>query len=253
MFPTVYEVSQGCILGLLLFLLYIIDLPVCSSLLKFILFVDDTNVFWCAWKCLQLNPSKTEVIWFDTSNSLKKLSGTDVSLRIETDTISPTKLVHDLGVIFDNELSMTIHVNKISGVLFYQLRRLKKIRRILNPDITARLVSAYIISRLDYYNSVLAGLPKSTTAPLQWVQNSAARLVKRFGPRVHISSTLLDLHWLPLNFRTMYKLCLKIHGEHNHCCQEYISRLVTSTASIPLRSKLRSATSNRYKVAKNAS
>ena len=62
---------------------------------------------------------------------------------------------------------MTTHVNKISGVCFYQRRRLNKIRRILSPDITARLVSEYIISRLDYCNSVLAGLPKSTTAPLQ--------------------------------------------------------------------------------------
>ena len=51
---------------------------------------------WCASKRLQLNPSKTDVIWFSTSNSLKKLSGTDLCLRIETDAISPTKLVRDL-------------------------------------------------------------------------------------------------------------------------------------------------------------
>ena len=72
----------------------------------------------CASKRLQLNPSKTEVIWFGSSNSLNKLSDTDMCLRIETDTISPTKLVRDLGVILDNELNMTTHVNKISGVCF---------------------------------------------------------------------------------------------------------------------------------------
>ena len=106
-------------------------------------------------------------MWFGTSNSLKKLSGTDLCLRIETDAISPTKLVRDLCVILDNVLSMTTHVNKISGVCFSQLRRLKKIRRFLGSDITARLVSTYIISRLDYCNSVLAGLPKFTTVPPQ--------------------------------------------------------------------------------------
>ena len=94
----------------------------------------------CPSKRLQLNPSKTEVIWFGTSNSLKKLSGTDLCLHIETDTISPNKLVRDLGVILDNELSMTTHVNKISGVCFYQLRRLKKMRKSLGPDVTASLV-----------------------------------------------------------------------------------------------------------------
>ena len=46
---------------------------------------------WCASKRLQFNPSKTEVIWFGTSNSLKKLSGTDLCLHIEIDTMSPTK------------------------------------------------------------------------------------------------------------------------------------------------------------------
>ena len=150
-----------------------------------------------------------------------------------TDTISPTKLVRDLGVILDNEMSMTTHVNKISGVCFYQLRRLKKIRRILDPDITARLVSAYIVSRLDYCNSVLAGLPKSTTAPLQRVQNSAATLVKRLGPWVHISSALRDLQWLPVNFCITCKLCLMMHAAHNHRCRKYIIRLITSTASMP--------------------
>ena len=162
---------------------------------------------WCASKRLQPNPSNSEVIWFGTSNSLKMFSGTNLCLRIETDTNSPTKIIRDLGVLL-----MTTHVNKISGVCFYQLRRLKRIRRILGPDITARLVSAYIISRLDYLNSVLAGLPKSTTAPLQRVQNSAARLVKRLGPRIRISSAFRDLHWLLVNFHIAYKLCLMMHA-----------------------------------------
>ena len=112
-------------------------------------------------------------------------------------------------------------------------------------------MSAYIISCINYCNSVLAGLPKSTTAPLQRVQNSAARLVKRLGSRVRISSALRNLHWLPVHFRITYKLCLMMRTAHNHRCPEYISRLVTSTASIPSRSRLRSATSNRYEVRKH--
>ena len=74
--------------------------------------------------------------------------------------------------------------------------------------------------------------------------------MKRLGPRVHISSALRDLHWLPVNFRIMYKLCLMIQAAHNHRCPVYISRLVTSTVIIQSRSRLRSATSNRYEVPK---
>ena len=184
-----------------------------------------------------------------------KLSGTDLCLHIETDTISPTKFVRDLGVVLDNELSMTTHANKISGICFYRLWRVKNIRRIIGPEITARLLSAYIISGIDYFNSTLAGLHKFTTALLQRVQNSAAGLVKRSGtrvpgPLVHISSALRDLHWLPANFRIIIKLCLMMHTAHNHRCPVYIIKLVTSTASISSRSRLCLSIINRYEVPK---
>ena len=57
------------------------------------------------------------------------------------------------------------------------------IRRCLGREVTARLVSSLIISRLDYCNSILANLPASTLAPLQRVLNAAARLVMNLGPR----------------------------------------------------------------------
>ena len=51
------------------------------------------------------------------------------------------------------------------------------IRRLLGPEATAALISAFVLSRLDYCNAVLASLLKVTIAPLQRVQNAAARLI----------------------------------------------------------------------------
>ena len=71
-----------------------------------------------------------------------------------------------------------------------------------------------MLSKLDYCNAILAGLPKTTIAPLQRAQNAAARLVARLGPRDHVSNALRDLHWFPVQHRITYKLCLLMHLVH---------------------------------------
>jgi len=77
--------------------------------------------------------------------------------------------VHDLGVTLDSEL--TLHVNKVASACFYHIR-LKQICRLLGPDVVTSLVSAFVLSRLDYCNAILAGLFKTTIAPLQRAQNA---------------------------------------------------------------------------------
>jgi len=62
---------------------------------------------------------------------------------------------------------MKQHVNYVARNCFYQPRRLRQIRRYARQDVAMQqLVLAFILSRLDYCNSVLAGLPKSTLAIL---------------------------------------------------------------------------------------
>ena len=69
---------------------------------------------------------------------------------------------------------------------YFHLRRLRSKRRSLGRDVTAQLVSALVISRLDYCNSVLTHSPASTLAPLQSrIHSTAAWLVHDLGPQDH--------------------------------------------------------------------
>ena len=108
------------------------------------------------------------------------------------------------------------------------------------------LVSAFVLSRLDYCNAILAGLPKSTIAPLERVQNAAARPVTRLEPCDHVRNALRSLHWLPIQERITYWLCLLMHLVHNNRARSYLADSVTATANLSHRTRLRSATSLRY-------
>jgi len=82
--------------------------------------------------------------------------------------IGSTSSVRNLGVVMDTELSMKKHITKVTSVCYFHLRRLKTVRRILDEKTIASLVTVFIISRLDYCNFLLAGLPKkSTIMPIQ--------------------------------------------------------------------------------------
>ena len=97
-----------------------------------------------------------------------KLRQLDVmSLNLCSVAVEPVDSVRDLGVILDSDLSMRVHISKISSTFFFYLRRLWKLRPLIDTASAQRLVSAFIRSRVDYCNAVLAGLPTSTLAPLE--------------------------------------------------------------------------------------
>ena len=115
---------------------------------------------------LQLNPAKTELIWFGSKASSKKTVHLDLNLYIGADVIKPVGVVRDLGVFIDAELSMDQHVKTVVRSCFFHLRRLKSIRRILGKEVTLGLVSAFVTSRLDYCNSsrrTSSGVNRSTS------------------------------------------------------------------------------------------
>ena len=72
-------------------------------------------------------------------------------------------------------------------------------------------ISNYVLSRLDYCNSIYYGLPNNLLRKLQTTQNRAARLIKGLRLRERITPALIDLHWLPIKARTEYKMLLLVY------------------------------------------
>ena len=125
---------------------------------------------------------------------------------------------------------------------------MRKLRSLIDTASAQRLASAFILSRVDYCNAVLAGLPTSTLEPLQRVLNAAARFVAGATSRTHVSGIMKSLHWLPIAYWIRFKLCVLMHGVHNGTNPLYLTDTTTPISSLPGHRQLRSAMTTEYDI-----
>ncbi len=126
---------------------------------------------WMKEHHLQLNLAKTELLVFPATSTLQH----DFTIQLGSSTISPSSSVRNLGVIFYDQLTFKDHIAKTARSCRFALHNIRQIRPFLTEHAAQLLVQALIISRLDYCNALLAGLPSSMIKPLQMIQNAAAR------------------------------------------------------------------------------
>ena len=110
-------------------------------------------------------------------------------------------------------------------------------RPFLTTYSTKLLIQAMVLSRLDYCNSLLAGLPASAIRPLQLIQNAAAHLIFNFPKYTHTTPLLTDLHWRPVLTRIKFKTLVLSYQAVKGSAAAYIQRLIRPyTPARPLRS-----------------
>jgi len=227
-------VPQGSVLGPILFSLFTTPLGDIGHIHKMFnhFYADDSqyyiafnpkeinpeNVVYQVEKCvsdvrkwmlenrLKLNDDKTELIVF-ASKRYSHLS-TSLQLKVGDIVITPSPFVRDLGVFFDDRLSMDTHVANTRKQAYHQIRLIGQIRPYITTEIAKSLMRCLVLSRLDYCNSLLFDIPKCLLRKLQVVQNTAARVVFKLRRRDHITPALISLHWLPMDMRIKYKVLL---------------------------------------------
>ena len=112
---------------------------------------------------------------------------------------------------FDSDFSFSKHVQNFFKDCFSQLRDFRNIRQFLTQDATLSVANAFVSSRLDYCNSFFRSLSKVNLHRLQSIQNSAARIVTNSCKYPRITPVLRKLHWLPIQFRSEFKLATLVY------------------------------------------
>ncbi|KAK3520357.1 hypothetical protein QTP70_023824, partial [Hemibagrus guttatus] len=178
---------------------------------------------WMTAHQLKLNPSKTELLIIPGDPSPAQ----DLTISLSNSMISPSATARNLGVTMDNQLSFSSHVTNVTRSCQFLLYNIRRIRPFLSTQATHVLVQSLVISRLDYCNSLLAGLPLNAIRPLQMIQNAATRLVFNLPKFSHTTPLLRSLHWLPVAARIRFKTLMLAYKAKNGPAPSYLKALVT--------------------------
>ena len=219
-------VPQGSILGPLLFLLYINDLPNTTSIPHFILFADDTNILFShqdpktlesmintelkiisnCFKLnkLSLNIKKTNCIVFKNKYSNKP--DCDYNIKIDNTPIQKVETTKFLGLLIDCNLSWTSHTDHISKIVSKYNGIIRKVRQFLPLTSLVTLYNTLVLPYLSYGALIWADPNNSNLESLFLLQKRVIRTCTNSLWLAHTDPLFSSLHTLKIN--DIYKLQL---------------------------------------------
>ena len=179
---------------------------------------------WMDQVRLKMNESKTKFIYFGWPSQLDKCTMNHINVNGEQ--IARMNITKYLGAYLDSTLDFKEYIKTKCKAAMLNIFRIRVARTNLTRSACNKLMVALVLSHLDYVNSLLGDLPKSSINKMQAVQNIVAKITLGKGKYDSATRRLQTLHWLPIKETIVYKivsLVFKcIYGE----APPYLERLV---------------------------
>ena len=198
--------------------------------------ISDVRIFLLTHQ-LKINDSKTEFLFIGTPLQLSRIDTQNISITVGNSTIKCSSSSRNLGFQFDCKMSFDQQIKNINRKSYFQLTKIKQIKKYLSDDLNKSLVHSLIFSNLDYCNILYYNMPNYQINKLQKIQNSAARILTNTSKYSHITPVLRSLHWLPVKSRIEFKILVFTYKCLNSNTSSSINTLITQyQPARPLRS-----------------
>ena len=213
-------IPQGSILGPLLFIIFVNDLPDNVNC-KTVMYADDTSLLvsspdpislqnslndnmcniakWFKANKLTLNLTKTKFMLFGSTNNLNKFC--NISLLFDGVSIEKVDHFKYLGVIFDSNLTWSHHIEFISSNVSKRCGLIRRVKYHLPDCIIKKLAESLVMPHFDYCCHTWSNCSLHLSNRLQVQMNNLARIILSADIRTSVNSMMTVLNWHKLEQR----------------------------------------------------
>ena len=149
----------------------------------------------------------------------------DLQINVGSTEINPLS-ARNLGVIFDSHLNLESHINTVCRSAYFHLRNIRSVRDMLTDNVCSQLIHTLVTVCIDYCNSLLYGLLDCRLSRLQRIMNTAARILCKIPKFYHITKTLLDLQWIHIHQRILFKILILTYQAYHKTSPQYLCDLI---------------------------